>query len=66
MENKFLVKYTKCLQVGPEDYEMTSIEKLFDETATIKDIKEWVNMGGREKKRMLEVKLSEPEQHQPS
>ena len=64
MEKKYLVKFNWTFQVGPEDWDIESVEKLFDETATIKDIKDWVN--GRLKSlkvtdRLIEVKLSEPE-----
>lgn len=62
-----LVKFRVCEQVSPDDFEMTSKERLFPEEARLSEVNEWVlqNGGKRTDKggygRMLEVYLSEPE-----
>lgn len=64
MEKKYLVKFNYCEQVSPDDFEMKSKEKLFDETATIKEIRDWaINKVRTSNKdaRLFEVKLSQPD-----
>lgn len=66
MEKKYLVKFNWTFQVSPEDWALESIEKLFDESATIKDIIEWQKQRipknkGKEAEKLYEVKLSQPE-----
>ena len=63
---QFLVKFKTCAQVGPDNWDMVSIERLFDENAKISDIKDWIiersgYTRNGEYKRMVEVQLSEPE-----
>lgn len=61
-----LAKFRVCAQVGPNDYAMISEERLFEESSTIKDVKDWVMAKGGEMqtsgkiKRMMEIQLSEP------
>lgn len=38
----YLIKFKTTVQVSPDDFDIISVEKLFQETATIKEIKEWV------------------------
>jgi len=64
----FLVKFTVSEQCTPDDWEMTSKEKLFPEETTLSEINDWVlSKGGfihskdNSQKRMIEVRLSEPE-----
>ena len=61
-----LVKFRIAQQVSPDDYEMTSKERMFPEDTKLSEVKEWVlNCGGYSTKtgykRMCEVFLSEPE-----
>jgi len=37
-----LIKFNKTVQVGPDDYEVQSQERMFNEEATIGDIREWI------------------------
>ena len=62
----FLVKFRICEQTSPDDYEMVSKERMFDENAKLSEVNEWVlSKGGkitdRGYKRMMEVLISEPE-----
>ena len=63
----FLVKFRICVQVGPDDWEMRSKERLFPETTSLSEINEWaLKNSGYETmpdkyKKMCEVQLSEPE-----
>jgi len=52
----FLIKYKTSVQVTEDHWEMVTKEKLFPETATIKEIKDWVGAI-----KLFEVNLSEPE-----
>ncbi len=64
----FLVRFRISVQVGPDDWEMRSIERLFPEGTTLTEVNEWVLkndgyniMPDDRYKKMLEVQLSEPE-----
>jgi len=37
----FIAQYRTCDQVGPDDWQMFTRTKQFDESATLKDIYEW-------------------------
>jgi hypothetical protein len=62
-----LVKFRICAQIGPDDWEMKSIERLFPEEARLSEVNDWaIKNGGYNKgeggyKRMCEIQLSEPE-----
>ena len=64
----YLVKCIVTEQVGPDDWESVSKEKLFDESTTLKEVREWAVLNGRCRragngtKIMSEVSLSEPQQ----
>jgi len=63
---QFLVKFTVCEQVTPDKWEMTPKERLFTEDHKLSDIKAWIVENGgyiteNFYKRILEVKLSEPQ-----
>lgn len=61
----YLVKFKYSFQVSPNDWDYTSVEGLFDKTATIEDIKNWVGgkIGFKTDKpfTLFEVQLSQPE-----
>jgi len=65
--SKFLVKFRTCEQVSPDDWEMISKEKIFEEDTKLATIRDWVlskngfttRPGGY--KKMSEIFLSEPE-----
>lgn len=62
----FLVKFRICEQTSPDDYEMVSKERMFNEDTKLSEVNEWVlSKGGkitdRNYKRMIEVFISEPE-----
>jgi hypothetical protein len=63
----FLVKFKVCEQTSPDDYEMTTREKLFYPETTLEVVKQWIlDQKGFIRtdsgyKRMIEVYLSEPQ-----
>jgi len=63
---QLLVKFKTCEQCSPDDWEMTSKEKLFGDDSKLSDIREWIMNSGGYKirsgvKSIVEVQLSEPE-----
>jgi hypothetical protein len=64
---QFLVKFRIWVQVGPDDWQMCTKEKLFSEDTKLSEVKEWASANsGYEKmvngyKRMTEIFLSEPQ-----
>lgn len=66
IEKKFLVKFRQSKQYTEDHWEMGSVEKLFDNTTTIAEIKDWVQSTNKYTNddpefRLFEVTLSEPE-----
>ena len=63
----YLIKFKVTEQIGPDDWEVVSKEKMFDESSTIKEIREWTLLNGGFRragsgvKRMREINLSEPQ-----
>lgn len=65
---KLLVQYETTVQVSPDDWRVMPVQKLFNELATLREVKEWIKNQHPETKKqgddfkLFEVKLSEPQQ----
>ena len=63
---QLLVKFKTCEQVSPDDFELISKERLFNEDAKLSYVRDWILANGGYKKhpngytQMSEVYLSEP------
>lgn len=64
-----LIKFRKCEQISPDDWEMTTYEKLFSEDTKLSEVKKWIVKKGHKyykpentgNERIYSVGLSEPE-----
>lgn len=64
MNNPYLIKFQDTVQIGPDDWKVLYQEGLFEETATLKEIHEWImgvkRVSDKNKLRLQDVELSQP------
>ena len=62
---KFLVRFEMTEQVGPDDWRQVSQEKMFDESATLAEVRVWVlnkqTIMVSDSSRVVGLHLSQPE-----